>query len=490
MPLTLTITSAHPGLAGMRQSKVFETRGGTIGRNQGNDWVLLDTERFISGSHAKVQYRDGSYFLHDTSTNGVFLNGSTQPIGQGNAVPLRDGDQISIGVYEILVRVEPETGIEPPPLAAAQPVVMPSALPVRPIAPEKLDTGLATEDPLAALDRFLEPTGSTPVRGIPASKSPAVTQAPPGPSFDQGSRLEDFFAPPKSRKDGGLIPADWDDPGFSSEASAPPRPLDRQSMETPVPFLPPGKRPSALDQGASLYPPLFGAGGVEPPERPNMPPGSVGQPPQLRQSPPTTPTLVATGGDGLEQFLSGAGLADVHIPPEQSAALMPALGGMFRELVKGLMDVLMARSQLKSEFRMSMTTVRPEENNPLKFSVDVEEALRVLLSKQGPAYLPPMQAVQEAVRDMQAHQIALMAGMQAAALGLLERFEPQAIERDAGRGSKLGTLTPAGRKAKAWDLYVQQYQTIAKEAEENLRRLIGEDFVRAYEERVARYKPD
>lgn len=197
----------------------------------------------------------------------------------------------------------------------------------------------------------------------------------------------------------------------------------------------------------------------------------------------------ATGGGGLEQFLSGAGLADVRIPPEQAAALMPALGGMFRELVKGLMDVLMARSQLKSEFRMSMTTVRPEENNPLKFSVDVEEALRVLLSKQGPAYLPPVQAVQEAVRDMQAHQIALMAGMQAAVLALLERFEPQAIERDAGRGSKLGTLTPAGRKGKAWDLYVQQYQTIAKEAEENLRRLIGEDFVRAYEERVARYKP-
>lgn len=47
-----------------------------IGRNQnGSDLCILDNEK-LSGHHAEIDYRDGSYYITDlNSTNHVFING-------------------------------------------------------------------------------------------------------------------------------------------------------------------------------------------------------------------------------------------------------------------------------------------------------------------------------------------------------------------------------------------------------------------------------
>ena len=65
-------------------SIVLGVGGGGIGRAHDNDWVLPDPLRYLSAHHARVQFRDGSYFLVDTSTNGVFVNDGTVPIGRRN----------------------------------------------------------------------------------------------------------------------------------------------------------------------------------------------------------------------------------------------------------------------------------------------------------------------------------------------------------------------------------------------------------------------
>jgi adenylate cyclase len=45
--------------------------GATIGRHQGNDLVVDDI--FVSRIHARIEYRQGRFFLVDTSTNGTYL---------------------------------------------------------------------------------------------------------------------------------------------------------------------------------------------------------------------------------------------------------------------------------------------------------------------------------------------------------------------------------------------------------------------------------
>ena len=83
-------------------SKTFDERGGTIGRSASCDWPLPDPEHFMSSRHAALIVEDGQFLLIDTSTNGVFINHSREPVGAVRAVPLHDGDLITVGDYELL----------------------------------------------------------------------------------------------------------------------------------------------------------------------------------------------------------------------------------------------------------------------------------------------------------------------------------------------------------------------------------------------------
>jgi type VI secretion system protein len=85
-------------------TKAFGAAGGSIGRNEGNDWVLPDPERFISGNHAVISCRSGTFYVRDVSTNGTLVNGTQ--ISKGMEQPLAEGDHLQIGEYEITVSFE------------------------------------------------------------------------------------------------------------------------------------------------------------------------------------------------------------------------------------------------------------------------------------------------------------------------------------------------------------------------------------------------
>lgn len=108
MPLLFRITSVHPDLPKLAQSKEFVACGGTIGRHRHNDWVLADQLRFVSGQHALIDFQAGAYYLIDTSRNGVYINNSSKPVGRGHPQRLFDGDQIRIGDFEIAITVTPD----------------------------------------------------------------------------------------------------------------------------------------------------------------------------------------------------------------------------------------------------------------------------------------------------------------------------------------------------------------------------------------------
>ncbi|MDH5217733.1 MAG: FHA domain-containing protein, partial [Gammaproteobacteria bacterium] len=85
---------------------VFTELGGSIGRNPLNDWIICDHKRFISGKHAEIFFRDNSFFLTDTSTNGVYLNDGAEPIGNGNSIPLSQNDKLNFGELNLSVNIE------------------------------------------------------------------------------------------------------------------------------------------------------------------------------------------------------------------------------------------------------------------------------------------------------------------------------------------------------------------------------------------------
>jgi type VI secretion system protein len=113
MALRLRVVSEHSTRLGSKATKVFGVHGGTIGRAADNEWILPDPERYLSGKHARVDFRAGNYVLVDTSSNGTYVNGAQVPLGKYHDYSLRDGDYIRLGEYELLVSIDKTNDFPP-----------------------------------------------------------------------------------------------------------------------------------------------------------------------------------------------------------------------------------------------------------------------------------------------------------------------------------------------------------------------------------------
>src|ERR1700730_15184718 len=79
MALRFRVVSEHAIHMGEQSTKVFGVHGGCIGRGTDNEWILPDPERYLSGKHARVDFRAGTYVLVDNSSNGTYVNGARRP---------------------------------------------------------------------------------------------------------------------------------------------------------------------------------------------------------------------------------------------------------------------------------------------------------------------------------------------------------------------------------------------------------------------------
>ena len=95
---------------------------------------------------------------------------------------------------------------------------------------------------------------------------------------------------------------------------------------------------------------------------------------------------------------------------------------------------------------MSVTTIQSVENNPLKFSPTLEDAMVNMFVRSGNAYIDPVTAIKEGIEGIADHQFAVFAGMRSAFNHLLERFNPQILEAKFNKQKSNNML--ATKKAK------------------------------------------
>jgi type VI secretion system protein len=472
MSLRLTLVASPGPSAEVETTKVFDKRGGRLGRKPDNDWVLPDPRKYVSSHHASIEFRDGRYYVVDMSLNGVLVNGRL--LGQGNSTVLTDGDRIAIGEYELLVSTEIATA----PLTVG--------LPESPV-------GLAPEGTLGfepVLPELPEPS-SGPFGPEPAGREPTL-----GPSEDLLGPSSWTPPPPPAAEVG---PAQRDDlPAVNEPFRAP-----RAVSEIPDNWWEEATQPASPEAVAAH---ISAAELSRVPEAPPPPPAErLATPPPSRAPAPEiaapgpgpTPASMAAGaalpagggGSAIAAFLRGAGLEPEAAATGNEAELLEAAGALYRELVRGTMELLTARASVKQEARLQMTTIRAVENNPLKFSVSVDDALeRLIHPEPGKGYLEPRRAVREAMQDLRAHQLATLAGLEAAVKGIFHRFDPERLEQSFSERSSLASILSINRKAKCWDLFTIQFRQIAQEAEEDFNALFGREFARAYEEQVRRLR--
>jgi type VI secretion system protein len=181
----------------------------------------------------------------------------------------------------------------------------------------------------------------------------------------------------------------------------------------------------------------------------------------------------------LQAFLDGAGVAQLQLANADPEATMRAVGEVFRAMAEGLREVLMSRAAIKGDMRVEQTMIQARNNNALKFSVTADDAVAALLSKDRPGYMPPLLATKEAFNDIKSHELAVMAGVQTALLGLLQRFDPATLEKRLSQGL-LASVLPGARKARYWDSFREVHGQIAREAEDDFQAVFGRAFAKAY----------
>src|SRR5262245_7512938 len=339
MALKLRVISDHYKALGKRSSRLFGVTGGRIGRAGDNDWILPDPDRYVSSNHCKVEFRAGQWVLEDTSTNGVFINGSDTPASVEGTYALQDGDRLRLGDYEVLVSIDERNDFSPdasgqvpaPPrvrnksnvkthprstdgdlgeeldltdLLSDSAIAPAPAMPPPLRAPTSSSAPLDLESALALDSDDLKAMGP-----IPASPTPAKAPKTAFASLLGESGEHKTVARPRKPE---APPKVVEEPRKADDWHMQTRPYDRKALQ-------------ALTSAAALAKPEK----APEPERP---------------APKRVENGSAEAPVGLEAFCRGAGIDPASLPIDQQNALLTLAGQMVRETVLGLMESLKARS--------------------------------------------------------------------------------------------------------------------------------------------------
>lgn len=263
MPLTFTVLRCPDSVP--PETRTVSGGEFSVGRGPGVDWILPDPERLLSKHHFAIAYRGGNWQIADTSTNGTTLNRDPAPIGQAEVRTLHDGDRLSLGSYEIEVRLVEDAMQQPgmggmgggfgaqPPQRGASPFADPFGM--DPLAPPPPARHAFDEAPHPG---FGLPTGAQ----LPSDYDPLAPE--PGESSflgptrsDHSSSLDDAFRPPATightpMHTGGtlpgddLLPDDWDKDllaGINPQAAPPPVAPPAPRPAPPPPYVQPAAPP-------------------------------------------------------------------------------------------------------------------------------------------------------------------------------------------------------------------------------------------------------
>lgn len=461
----------------------------TIGRGDSNDLVLPDPDQQLSRSHCAIEDHNGNVVVVDLSANGTFLNYSKIPLGR-TPTPLNNGDVLCIGNYELLVEIRSDspTDFIPDPLAATQ--VSPGVAGNAPdplalledagpggdflddLLGEATPTGPAQLNPVDPIDELLPPMGE---EEDPFFQKPLDGREGAGASLPSHSpSASDSFSAPAAQI--STIPDDWDDAFLSGIGETPPEPNPAPPEPVPAPAPDPVQPgPQRPEPQRVAVPDQHQAQNVEP----------VAAKKKAAEAIAEVSQEDSTGA--VAAYLKGLGLEEEALGQEDVSTAMGRMGRVMNTLITGLREILMTRTSIKSEFRIEQTMISAGGNNPLKFSITPEQAIEAMVKPATKGYLSPETAAEEALRDIKAHEVAMVTGMEAALKGVLARLDPKALEAQIeDRGGLSGLLR--GKKARYWDVYEKLYADISDQAENDFHELFSREFARAYKAQLDKLK--
>lgn len=192
---------------------------------------------------------------------------------------------------------------------------------------------------------------------------------------------------------------------------------------------------------------------------------------------------VFEGDDPVAAFLAGAGLDRSIFSSAGTVESMRLAGRLYGQMVHKLCELLNDRSVVKAQFRAEQTLVSRDKNNPFKFLVP-DDLVAELFKQSQKGFMGAEEAVGASFRDLKRHQSAVLAGMQTAVYGLLNRLNPDEVEEQIAARKTFGILASGGRKSAAWDNYRELFDHVESEMTDLDQSIFMDHFRNGYEEHI------
>ncbi|MFG6668302.1 type VI secretion system-associated FHA domain protein TagH [Halomonas sp. HNIBRBA4712] len=445
--ITLVVLNSEQLEGRSSSSHVFQSDGGTLGSGEFDGWLLQDQARRIKPHHAEITKVDGKFCLVDAS-GYTFINGATLPVGRNRKVALRDGDELTVGIYRLKVHLGNRHAWQPgmhalTTLVDDEQEDVTRDVGTAPLQRERdgeLERADQREDPIEALGgvipgslqhdpmRALDDSEPTP-RGIdPLEELPFTRNEP----YGQGTR--------EPREEAVRLPGIKSLTGTRTQRSTD---MDERQLDD-------------LER-------------------------SVGEQLEDRWQKPIPQELSHVGADPL---LRGLGLDLGFRDSGEQQAFLEEAGQTLRATIDGLRTLQQAQND--SRYPLRDRRLQPIEDNPLRLGLDFEQTAETMFSAQRSyVHLSAPEAVAESLRHQGQHQVAVEEAIKEALGAILDAFSPEAMLKRfhayRGAGNRI-----ENEEGWAWEMYQHYYRELNSNRQQGFQKLFWEVFEQAYDHSVRR----
>jgi type VI secretion system protein len=406
------------------EPRSFEAGTVGLGRAPGNDFVLAMESHGVSGNHARFEFKDGTWYLTDIgSTNGTRLNG--QPLVAHQANVIQNGDVVFIGHWKIVCKLG---AAQAGPAPTSAPTAAPAPIPAPVVVPKIGPAGTASALPIPTM---VPAAGETTAKIEPAS-GPA---APLDLDIDRDEVRKVAFVLREVLNQGGDLAGNL-----------------RDQLRKSLAKLPTSQHLDLLEQLEEIATKQAAGGG-----------GAAAkvleavEAERVRQRSLREAAFTAMSELSKERANTDASFRD-HGDVQRFFTL---IDNSLDLTLEWIVSCLSGRRAFEEKFGAKVTKFFGLERNPIKHALSAPQAGAYLLGWEHDRNTAEIKAnLEDAFRDLTAHQLALVAGVQAlkAALAHLDPATHEKAARD--KASAFSKALGLSVDKEAWIHLKKTYQEL------------------------------
>ena len=501
---------------------IISESGGTLGRGKACNIVLDDPNRVIARRHLQFNLKEDEWWVHNLSDASVSFVKDETELRPNASCLIQDRAEMIVGEYVLLLRVLEEPDRPDGTVARGEFLDLDDSIfgarSGEGKSPPEQDSGSQGASFGNWDDALLKGLMQSPdLPYVPQSVPPGN---PKGKSKDPGGApLEALLGNPNALDPLAVLGGGDIGEGILDDLLPPPgrevfeqpsflsgEPGSDHAVSPPAAFA--NETPAASDSVPEIAPhggeagdhggetgdleavPLSGGSDGEDEPEPGIDAAALPPPASTKREPPYSDSRRATSPsieeDLYRAFLEGLGV-DLRNRTVLDRDFMKMLGRILSIYTEGFVALIHARTMIKKTVGANLTVMKPNSNNPFKFSPNAEVALAYLLGNPITGFMGPLEAIKNSIVDLRAHQIAVVSGMQSALNQVLNYFDPAKINRNVKPKGWVDEI-PVFRNNRLWQIYRRYFESTRKRAmdRDGFHGIFGTAFRAAYEKAVAK----